>query len=431
MPVSSELHEVSAPVRESVDRYREEFVSARPFKHVMIENFFDAEFAERLLDEFPSFDTGHSKNETGQAGGKSVNTNMRAISPAYQHLYDTLASAQFLEFASRLSGIPDLLLDPKMFGGGTHENQHGQELDAHVDFNYDEDRQLHRRLNMIVYLNKDWQTEWGGAIQIHSNPRTPDEDQIRSFDPLFNRCVMFETNEYSWHGFPKIQLPEDKRHLSRKSISIYLYTKTRPKEEVAPLHGTFYVQRPLPAKFAEGYTLTQDDVAELKRLLIRRDRWIELYQNMELTKNRDLAESAAYSELLAKRTHVPVTGYVLKQGTSEGLYGDEWASSNVRVQLEALLPVSGLLLRGYRPPNAGAMTLRVSVDGAVKVERSVSEYFEIPIPVTKGAQEKFTVEIVSDSEPGWASAAGDERDLAFIFMELRAQHPKGAEFPKP
>ncbi len=425
------MHEVSLRVRESVDRYREEFVAAQPFKHVMIENFLEPSFAEELLTQFPSFDTTLSKNETGQAGGKAVNTNMRSISPAYQRLYDTLASQQFLEFASRLSGIPDLLLDPKMFGGGTHENLHGQELDAHVDFNYDESRQLHRRLNMIVYLNKGWQSEWGGAIQIHSNPRTPSEDQIRGFDPIFNRCVMFETNEYSWHGFPKIQLPEDKRHLSRKSISIYLYTKTRPAAEVAPLHGTFYVQRPLPQRMVEGYTLTAEDIPELQRLLIRRDKWIELYQNMELTKNRDLAESAAYTDLLSKRTHVPVTGYVLKQGASEGFHGDEWVSSNVRVTLEALLPVSGLLLRGFRPPEAGSTKLQVLVDGAVKAERTISEYFELPIVVTLAAQQKIELQIVSDSKPGWGAAAGDDRDLAFILMELRAQHPKGAEFPKP
>ncbi|MFM2124812.1 MAG: hypothetical protein RL328_1263, partial [Acidobacteriota bacterium] len=312
MPAFPLLPEVSAPVREAVDRYRDEFVSAKPFKHVMIESFFEPAFAGELLAEFPSFDQRLATSEGGETGGKAVQTNMRAISPAYQRLYDTLGSPRFLEFASRLSGIPDLLLDPKMFGGGTHENLHGQELDAHVDFNYDEARQLHRRLNMIVYLNKDWRPEWGGAIQIHSNPRRPDEDRIESFDPLFNRCVMFETNEYSWHGFPKIQLPEGERHRSRKSISIYLYTKTRPAEETAPLHGTFYVQRPLPAQIREGYTLTSDDVAELKRLLIRRDRWIELYQNMELTKNRDLAESAAYTDLLTKRAQVPFTGYVLR-----------------------------------------------------------------------------------------------------------------------
>ena len=189
---------------------------------------------------------------------------------------------------SRISGIADLILDPRMYGGGTHENLHGQELDPHVDFNYDEAQQLHRRLNVIVYLNKGWQPEWGGAIEVHSNPRDPAKNQIRGFDPIFNRCVMFETNEISWHGFPKITLPPDKRDLSRKSISIYLYTKTRPAEEIAPVHGTFYVQRPLPDRFREGMTLAAEDVAELKDLLWRRDIWVEHYQKLELEKNREI-----------------------------------------------------------------------------------------------------------------------------------------------
>ena len=114
-------------------------------------------------------------------GGKAVNTKIREISPAYEELYSFISSRPFLDFMSQLSGIPDLLLDPKMFGGGTHENRHGQELDPHIDFNYAENHGLHRRLNLIVYLNKDWKTEWGGAIEIHSNPRSPDTNRIPRF----------------------------------------------------------------------------------------------------------------------------------------------------------------------------------------------------------------------------------------------------------
>ncbi len=414
---------VSASVRQSVDQYRETFLTAHPFKHVMIEDFFEPAFAEQLLAEFPSFDKELSINESGHTSGKSVNTNIRTISPAYQKLYEVLGSRPFLDFVSQLSGIPDLLLDPKMFGGGTHENLHGQDLDPHVDFNYDEARQLHRRLNLIVYMNREWRSEWGGALEIHSNPRRPDENQIHSFDPQFNRCVMFETNEYSWHGFPKIDQPEDKRHLSRKSISIYLYTKDRPAEETAPVHATFYVQRPLPARFSEGHTLSADDVTELQRLLTRRDQWIELYQKMELRKNADLAESAAYTVLLAKHSNVPLTGYALAQGESEGLLGDEWASSNVRLRIKPLLPCSGLVVRGYRPESAPATKLRVSIDGKCVAESAVTGSFNLAVPVSKAAQEAFDLELQCDPHPGWAKDAGDDRDLAFIFTELRVLHP--------
>lgn len=415
----SSFGEVSAQVRQSVDQYRQAFLTAQPFKHVMIENFFEPAFAEQLLAEFPSFDKKLSINESGYTSGKAVNPNIRTISPAYQHLYETLASRPFLDFISQLSGIPDLLLDPKMFGGGTHENLHGQDLDPHVDFNFDESRQLHRRLNLIVYMNKEWRTEWGGALEIHSNPRRPEVNQIHGFDPLFNRCVMFETNEYSWHGFPKIDQPEDKRHLSRKSISIYLYTKDRPSEDTAPVHATFYVQRPLPPRFAEGHALTADDVVELRRLLTRRDQWIELYQKMELRKNAEIAESSAYSNLLAGRTRVPLTGYAQVQGASEGLLGDEWASSNVRLHIQTLQPATALLVRGYRPEAAPAAKLRALINGTQVAESPISGSFELQVPVT---QESFDLTLLSDSHPGWAKDSGDDRDLAFILTELRMVH---------
>lgn len=189
---------------------------------------------------------------------------------------------------SRLTGIPDLLPDPNMYGGGTHENRHGQELDPHVDFNYDPPTKLHRRLNLLVYLNKDWKTEWGGAIELHSDPRNPSENQIVAFAPDFNRALIFETNEYSWHGFPKISLPEDKRHLSRKSISIYLYTLHRPEHEIVSEHSTFYVQRPLPAHIQAGHVLSDSDIQEINNLLARRDGWIRQYQKIELSVSSDM-----------------------------------------------------------------------------------------------------------------------------------------------
>jgi Rps23 Pro-64 3,4-dihydroxylase Tpa1-like proline 4-hydroxylase len=138
---------------------------------------------------------------------------------------------------SDLTGIPDLLPDVNMFGGGTHENRHGQQLDAHVDFNYDPKTKLHRRLNLLVYLNKEWDESWGGSIELHSNPRKPDENTIASFTPDFNRAVIFETNEYSWHGFPRINLPADKRHLSRKAFPYIFTARAGPSTRSSPSMG--------------------------------------------------------------------------------------------------------------------------------------------------------------------------------------------------
>jgi hypothetical protein len=416
-------HELSAPIVRDADRYREAFLHASPFKHVVIDEFFEPKFARELLAEFPSFNSGASTNEVGRKEGKAVQTDISKISPAYRTLYDVISGRMFLDFVSRLSGIRDLQIDKEMFGGGTHENLHGQELDPHVDFNYDQSRQLHRRLNLIVYLNPEWQPEWGGALEVHSNPRATWENRITSYDPLFNRCVMFETNEYSWHGFPRINLPEDRRHLSRKSISIYLYTKDRPAEEIAPAHSTFYVQRPLPPLFTAGHTLSNADMEELQRLLIRRDEWINLYQKMELHKSRDFDQLSTYVQHLVARPSVPLTGYVLHEGAQVGLYGDGWAASNVSLRLRALMPVTKIVLRGFRPKTAPSTQMTISIDGAPVVRQSISESFEVAAPLPKKMAETFQLEISCDGPRNWAASSGDDRDLGYLLTEVRALHP--------
>ena len=422
-PQLTSIPQVSDSVVGDAGRYQDVFLHAEPFKHVVIEDFFEPGFARRLLDEFPSFDPKLALNEHGGVGGKAVNTRIREISPAYQELYEAISSQPFLDLISRLSGIPDLILDPKLYGGGTHDNRHGQELDAHVDFNYDEAQQLHRRLNLIVYLNEGWKTEWGGAIEIHSNPRDPASNRIRAYDPLFNRCVMFETNEYSWHGFPKINLPPDKRHLSRKSISIYLYTKERPREEVAPMHGTFYIQRPLPEHLQPGRALSAEDLQHLKDLLVRRDDWIAHFHKMELEKNREIAAKNHAIQDLMSRVHAPLTGYVLQAGSAAGIYADGWVASHAEVPIQPLAPVSSVLLRGWRPENAPPGRIRLSMGSTASETAVAGGSFEISLRLPQTPAEKFVLTIDAKSQGRVVDSTVDSRDLEFLVSEIRARHP--------
>ena len=419
---------IPAAVAGESDRLRDAFQTAKPYRHVVIDDFFEPDFAERLLEEFPSFDKRLAKSESGEVGGKAVNTRISEISPAYLELYREISSAPFLELISKLSGIPELILDPAMFGGGTHENLQGQDLDPHVDFNYDQAEQMHRRLNLIVYLNKGWKNEWGGGLEVHSNPRQPQENEVRTYEPLFNRAVMFETNEYSWHGFSKIALPDDKRHLSRKSISIYLYTKGRPEAEIAPRHATFYVQRPLPERFAEGYALRAEDVIELKTLLIRRDRWIELYQKMELDTSALIGGMERELAVLKQNTRIPLTGYIRQESAAHGFHHDLWVEPRLRVRLTAVEPVAKLELRGYRPESSRKGRVSVSVNAAeIGGGEAGAGPFTVGCVLPSRVEGNFDLEI---KFTGSAAPKGDsdDRNLAFMLLDLRALHPLTSAF---
>jgi len=272
------------------------FRDAKPFRYAVVENFLKEDVCEQLLRDFPTFDKKYALNELGEVGGKAVVEKVSGVSPFYRQFYDYINSQEFLQKMSDLTGIPDLIADATLFGGGTHENRDGQYLDAHIDFNIDERRMLHRRLNLLIYLNHEWDESWGGNIQLHSNPRYPESNRTLQFAPIFNRAVIFETNEYSWHGFQTIQLPADKKHLSRKSFSIYLYTKDRPADEVVAPHTTFYVCRPLPDHIKAGVPLAEADYQYIRGLMANRDGLIQMYQNLLIEKEQRLRDFMAMNQ---------------------------------------------------------------------------------------------------------------------------------------
>ena len=256
-------------LEQSVD-IAKRFAPREPFRHVVIENFFSAEYANRLLADFPQFERGNARNEAGELGNKSTVERVRELSPSYRDLDELIKSSEFLRLIGKLTGIENLLYDPFYFGGGTHENREGQDLDPHVDFNRHPIENWHRRLNLIVYLNPEWQDGWGGSLEIHTDPRS-DENRVELITPLFNRCVIFETTETSWHGFSRITLPDSCKNLSRRSIALYFYTTSRPADETADTHSTIYVDRALPLHYVTGKTLRDADIEELRILLKRRD----------------------------------------------------------------------------------------------------------------------------------------------------------------
>ncbi|MBA8888336.1 Rps23 Pro-64 3,4-dihydroxylase Tpa1-like proline 4-hydroxylase [Dokdonella fugitiva] len=301
MPAPALLHRIAARVVADAERHAAAFARRDPFRHVVIDDFLDADYAAALLARFPPFERGNARNEAGELGGKSTVERIRGLGESYAQLDDLVQSAEFLDLVGRITGIPDLLYDPDYFGGGTHENREGQDLDPHVDFNRHPREPWHRRLNLIVYLNREWEDDWGGSLELHSDPRSPD-DRVTLVTPLFNRCVIFETTEWSWHGFGRITLPPERRALSRKSIALYFYTRDRPAEELADAHSTIYVDRPLPDRFRAGFTLDERDVEELRVLIARRDQHNQrLYRDItRLTADLERSQAALYGGRLGR-----------------------------------------------------------------------------------------------------------------------------------
>lgn len=218
-----------------------EYQAAAPVPSICIDNFLDGEFAKRVARGFPSFaeaqSMGRSFNALNEKGKVQV-TDSSKFAPAVLALHELLISAAFIDEVSAMCGIPGLIADPQLVGGGIHETGPRGRLDVHVDFNFIEERQLHRRLNILIYFNDPWQPEWGGDFELWN------EDVSRcvsSFSPVFNRMCMFNTSEISYHGVRAVTCPPGN---SRKSFAAYYYTKEAPEGWDGSVHSTRFRARP-------------------------------------------------------------------------------------------------------------------------------------------------------------------------------------------
>lgn len=410
-----------------LEKLRDQFLHAKPFRHICIDNFLEPSLAKGLLAQFPPFNTERAKNEFGHIGGKATEERVRRLGSAYEQADDLVKNPQFLQYLSIMCGIPDLEYDPAYFGGGTHDNQHGQELDVHVDFNRDATSGKYRRLNLLIYLNEEWYDSWGGQIEIHSNPRTPEKNQVTSFTPIFNRCVIFETHETSWHGFPRITLPPDKRNLSRRSFSVYFYSKHAPECGDVPMHATFYVQRWLPKTIQTGTTLTDEQVREIKTLLTKRDLWIEYYQNKEIEFSRERIHLLKTIETLERSGSPKLIGYVTSSAQPQGWFNDGWCGHESVFHLKFERPANQITINAFLPEaTIPGNVLRVVLNGELKevVALSVGVLNTINIPVTIHNAEVVTIKVVAESSfvPAEIGHSNDPRTLCWILSDITTEH---------
>ncbi len=205
------------------------YQSGKPYPHIVIKNYFDQNFLSKVLDEFPNLSKiSSSKNYNNKNEIKFSNNKKKNFKKNTKILFKFLNSKLFLNFVQNLASINEKLLpDFELNGGGLHEIKRGGVLKIHTDFNKHPYKNIDRRINVLIYLNKQWKKNYGGNLELWNKSMKKCEKKIA---PNFNTMVIFSTNDFTNHGHPNpLKCPET---ISRKSIATYYFSKGRPLKEI-------------------------------------------------------------------------------------------------------------------------------------------------------------------------------------------------------
>lgn len=224
---------------EQADKLGDAFQSATPFPHMMIDDFLPADVLEPVLAEFPEADDDTWERFAKATEVKLALADVTKMGPVTRHLLAEFNGPVFMDFLRRVTGIDGLIADHTYSGGGLHQIRPGGFLRVHSDFNRNPDLRLDRRLNALLYLNKDWSDDYGGHLELWD---TDMSSAVRSYAPAFNRLVVFATTDWSFHGHPDpLTCPDDR---TRRSMALYYYSNGRPADEVSDSHSTLFQKRP-------------------------------------------------------------------------------------------------------------------------------------------------------------------------------------------
>jgi len=214
--------------------FKQKFDSAPPFRHLVIDNFLDAVFANKMLEFFPSIQLMKT-HYSGINERKAEDTNFEKLDESFADLHDSLSIAEFADFLESITGIKNLRTINDRLGYGLHQGGNGSFLDIHIDYNMHPLQKMQRRLNFLLFLNPDWDSGWGGNLELWDRDV---KNCVQSISPLFNRAVIFECSEISYHGYSKMNLPHN---VTRKSYYQYFFTEVI---QTINYHDTVFKTRP-------------------------------------------------------------------------------------------------------------------------------------------------------------------------------------------
>jgi len=198
-----------------VDRLKNKFLNAVPFEHIVIDNFLNEKYANELYDLFPEkFEDWYVYENPIEV--KYTYDNIDNLNEKFRNYFYYLSSNKILDIFRKLTDIKDLTYDEYLHGAGLHCHPKYGRLNIHLDYEKHPITYKERRLNIILFLTKNWKQEWGGQNELW------DKDAIKCVtktDVKFNRAIIFKTNDISWHGLPNpINCPEE---YFRKTLAFY------------------------------------------------------------------------------------------------------------------------------------------------------------------------------------------------------------------
>lgn len=220
---------INKNVLESLANLTKEYAAAQPYNHIVIDDFFKDEIAKELASAFPQQNSDFWYEYNNPIEKKFACDDIRKFPDLFAKVIYVLNGQNFLNKLEKLTQINHLYSDPYLHGGGLHCTKKGGKLDIHLDYSIHPKLKLERRINLILYLTPDWQDEWGGGFEMWNNDITKLEKKVM---PKFNRAVIFNTDDYSFHGHPDpLNCPENK---TRNSIALYYLTEPREGASIRP-----------------------------------------------------------------------------------------------------------------------------------------------------------------------------------------------------
>jgi hypothetical protein len=213
--------------------YSDAYQSASPYPHIVLKDFFDTQTVREVAEEVKSFDFFDGEKDFYGAKKKRYCGSYDKFPPKTKAFIDSCNTQEFLTFLEEMTGEHGLVADPYYEGGGIHSLKSGGFLKVHADFNWHNKLNLYRRLNLLVYLNEDWQDSWGGHLELWKTDMSGCEGKVA---PALGTAVVFTTDDQSFHGHPDaMTCPEG---VTRDSIALYYYSEKRPQDADRTIRDT-------------------------------------------------------------------------------------------------------------------------------------------------------------------------------------------------